>query len=54
MKPIKLDEFLNAEEAHKRLAALTPGFVGADIQNVCNEAAIYAARRSECIASSIQ
>lgn len=28
----------------KRLAALTPGFVGADIANICNEAAIQAAR----------
>jgi len=27
-----------------RLAALTPGFVGADIANICNEAAINAAR----------
>ncbi len=30
-----------------RLAALTPGFVGADIANMCNEAAIVAARRSK-------
>ena len=29
-----------------RLAALTPGFVGADIANVCNEAALHAARRN--------
>ncbi|KAJ8977741.1 hypothetical protein NQ317_005730 [Molorchus minor] len=28
----------------KRLAYLTPGFSGADIANVCNEAALYAAR----------
>lgn len=28
-----------------RLAALTPGFAGADIANICNEAAIVAARR---------
>jgi ATP-dependent Zn protease len=27
-----------------RLAALTPGFAGADIANVCNEAALIAAR----------
>jgi len=26
------------------LAALTPGFSGADIANICNEAAIMAAR----------
>lgn len=30
-----------------RLAALTPGFVGADIANICNEAAIQAARKSK-------
>jgi AFG3 family protein len=30
-----------------RLAALTPGFVGADIANICNEAAIVAARRDK-------
>lgn len=28
----------------KRLAFLTPGFSGADIANVCNEAALHAAR----------
>lgn len=28
------------------MAALTPGMTGADIANLCNEAAIYAARRS--------
>lgn len=27
-----------------RLAVLTPGFSGADIANVCNEAALHAAR----------
>lgn len=31
-------------EYAKRLATLTPGFSGADISNVCNEAAIIAAR----------
>jgi hypothetical protein len=31
----------------ERLAALTPGFSGADIANVCNEAALVAARGSE-------
>ena len=30
-----------------RLAALTPGFSGADIANVCNEAALIAARRAK-------
>lgn len=30
-----------------RLAALTPGFAGADIANVCNEAALVAARKDK-------
>ena len=35
------------EDYASRLAGLTPGFAGADIQNVCNEAAIVAARRDK-------
>ena len=31
----------------ERLAALTPGFAGADIANVCNEAALIAARANK-------
>lgn len=31
----------------ERVAALTPGFSGADIANVCNEAALIAARANE-------
>ena len=30
----------------KRLASLSPGFSGADISNVCNEAAIWAVREN--------
>jgi AFG3 family protein len=33
------------EDLAGRLAGLTPGFAGADIANICNEAAIVAARR---------
>ncbi|CAG4984139.1 unnamed protein product [Parnassius apollo] len=33
----------------KRLAYLTPGFSGADIANVCNEAALHAARYKQTI-----
>jgi AFG3 family protein len=39
---IKLDK--PVEHYSERLAALTPGFAGADIANVCNEAALIAAR----------
>ncbi|XAR60629.1 hypothetical protein NMG60_11034080 [Bertholletia excelsa] len=40
---------LNHEPSYysQRLAALTPGFAGADIANVCNEAALIAARSEE-------
>ncbi len=31
----------------RRMAALTPGFAGADIANICNEAAIHAAREAK-------
>ncbi|KAE9011994.1 ATP-dependent zinc metalloprotease FTSH 8 [Phytophthora rubi] len=36
----KVDDFA------RRMAALTPGFAGAEIANICNEAAIVAARRN--------
>lgn len=39
---IKLDK--PVEYYSERLSALTPGFAGADIANVCNEAALIAAR----------
>lgn len=35
---------LNRDEIARKLAALTPGFSGADIANVANEAALIAAR----------
>ncbi len=43
LKPIKVSETLNI---HK-LAEQTPGFAGADIANVCNEAALIAARKGK-------
>lgn len=42
MKSISLEH--SPETYSKRLAYLTPGFSGADIANVCNEAALHAAR----------
>ncbi|KAL5580964.1 hypothetical protein UlMin_013406 [Ulmus minor] len=42
LKKIKLDR--EPSYFSQRLAALTPGFAGADIANVCNEAALIAAR----------
>lgn len=43
LKPLKL----SAEVETKKLAAQTPGFAGAEIANVCNEAALIAARRNK-------
>lgn len=48
LRPLKLASDLSKDMealAHK-LAVLTPGFSGADIANVCNEAALHAARKS--------
>lgn len=42
LKPLKTD--LNIESTARKMAARTPGFTGADIANVCNEAALIAAR----------
>lgn len=44
LRPLKLDSSIEAEALARKLAALTPGFTGADIANVCNEAALIAAR----------
>jgi len=43
LKPIKLDPTVDI----KKLAAQTPGFAGAEIANVCNEAALIAARKDK-------
>ncbi|GAX60335.1 ATP-dependent metalloprotease FtsH [Candidatus Scalindua japonica] len=42
-KGVKLDKNVNL----KSIAAMTPGFVGADLANIINEAALLAARRSK-------
>ena len=43
LKPIKVSQTLNIF----KLAEQTPGFAGADIANVCNEAALIAARKGK-------
>ena len=43
LKPIKIDDTVDAAF----LARQTPGFSGADIANVCNEAALIAARKNK-------
>lgn len=44
LKPLKID--LDVEVIARKMAAFTPGFTGADVANVCNEAALIAARHS--------
>jgi len=43
LKPIKVAKSIDAS----KLAAQTPGFAGAEIANVCNEAALIAARKGK-------
>ncbi len=43
LKPLKLDDKVDVDF----LAKQTPGFSGADIANICNEAALIAARRKK-------
>ncbi len=43
LQPLKLGEDVNV----KKLAAQTPGFAGADLANICNEAALIAARHNK-------
>ena len=48
LKPLKLESNITA----KQLAEQTPGFAGAEIANVCNEAALIAARRTHAAISN--
>lgn len=43
LQPLKLSEEVDS----KKLSAQTPGFAGAEIANVCNEAALIAARKDK-------
>ncbi|XP_012371278.1 AFG3-like protein 2 [Octodon degus] len=44
LRPLKLGAALEKDKLARKLASLTPGFSGADVANVCNEAALIAAR----------
>merc|ERR1719487_1293091 len=44
LEPLKLAEGETIQGVAKKLAGLTPGFSGAEVANVCNEAALIAAR----------
>lgn len=52
LKKIKLSDEKTLEEFARRLATLTPGFSGADVANICNEAAILAAREEKTSVTS--
>lgn len=52
LKGLNLDKRFTSAESERedlagKLAALTPGFAGADIANACNEAALIAARHND-------
>jgi len=53
--PLRLEESLKKDISAfaQKLAVLTPGFSGADIANVCNEAALHAARKGSEYVGSI-
>ena len=53
--PLRLEESLKKDipAFAQKLAVLTPGFSGADIANVCNEAALHAARKGSEYVGSI-
>ncbi len=45
LTPLKINPEKNLNDIAKRLSELSPGFSGADIANLCNEAAIIATRK---------
>lgn len=51
LKKVTLDQ--DPEFYSQRLAALTPGFAGADIANLCNEAALIAARGEKAVVEMV-
>jgi AFG3 family protein len=55
LRPLRLaaNIAINVEALAHKLAVLTPGFSGADIANVCNEAALHAARKGSEFVESV-
>jgi AFG3 family protein len=54
LKKIKLNPELARGEYAKKVSALTPGMSGAEIANVCNEAAIISARNNRSDVGIVQ
>lgn len=52
LKKVKLDHSKTVDEYATRLATLSPGFSGADIANLVNEAAIISARENKNVVDS--
>lgn len=48
-----MDPKSDINEQARRLAVLSPGFSGADIANLCNEAAILASRKNKNFVEAI-
>ncbi|XP_061449626.1 AFG3-like protein 1 isoform X2 [Rhineura floridana] len=46
LRPLKLGANISRDALARKMAARTPGFTGANISNVCNEAALIAARHA--------
>ncbi len=44
LAPIRLDDRMEPDQYARRVASLSPGMSGAELANLCNEAAIIAAR----------
>ncbi|KAJ6509415.1 ATP-dependent metallopeptidase Hfl [Mycena vitilis] len=54
LRPLRLhDDLKDLDSLAQKLAVLTPGFSGADIANVCNEAALHAARKASEYVESV-
>lgn len=49
LAPLKLDPLHTIDEFASRLATISPGFSGAEIANLCNEAAMLAARKNKLV-----
>lgn len=47
LSKIKFSEVYTIDDLARKLSILTPGFSGAELANICNEAAILAAREGK-------